>query len=181
MWIPLACFLLGAARESRRLDSTSLQLSCLFRVSSSRMAQSTLRLGSAAISRDLPVSSSYIRRLCRRGLLPAVKLGRRWTLDLATIDAVQHAIAAAYLRRLATVGTHPTAAQHTERSERSLTPGRGVASAPRAHGTRTPPYKKRKGLGRQAVDNKRNSAGTPPPGNEPLPQLISLTKQGDGR
>jgi hypothetical protein len=151
-------------------------------VKSSRMAHSTLLLGSSAISRDLPLSSSYVRRLCRRGLLPAVKLGRRWVMDSATYEATQNALAVAYMRRLAEVRTHvppSVSPASASRQPGDRIPGRGVTDAPRARSYRTSPYKKKKGLGNsQPVDNKGNVGGGV---TIPAVTLISLKNQGDGR
>lgn len=127
--------------------------------------------GSSAISRHLGLSSANVRRLSAKGLLPTYKEGGRWVLIPGLYDAMQQARALAFLRREAEVGTHP-AAPHQSESERSLTPGRGVATAPRAHGSRIAPYKKEKGLDSQPVDNKGISGG------DDSPQLVSLN-QGD--
>lgn len=98
-------------------------------------------------------------------------LDSHWRVSPATISALRHAQAIAFLRVAARVSTH---AQEGD-------PRGGVAAQPPARGSKTSPYKKKKGLEGQHVDNKGIVAGTLPPNSEPVVSLIPLGNQGDAR
>lgn len=123
-------------------------------------SSSTELLRTGAISRELRVSSRTVRRWCQRGLLPGVLIDSHWRVSPATIAALRQAQALAYLRFVAKASTHPSSSEGKRSLPGRVTPGRGVADAPRAHGTTISPHKKKKGLDSQPVDNKGISAGT---------------------